>query len=219
MAFSTRCKLWAIWRQDYNQLLFCLTFDLLYYYQIDAQMKSHGLLSDCDRLRCIVSAIHQLGAGSHAALIRGAFTRSGMEGGRITPDHLKIKVFDIGKPHRSDQLPRVTAELLAQLYANRHLIQNVGTLVNETKSCVEGFSFLFIYYLFFAYLDFCRIDPERQRCVAPAGGRDSACSSRRSSSGRPERVIYNIPSVAISERHDARLPCVDVEACFTASTS
>ena len=107
-------------------------------------MKSHGLLSDCDRLRCIVSAIHQLGAGSHAALIRGAFTRSGMEGGRITPDHLKIKVFDIGKPHRSDQLPRVTAELLAQLYANRHLIQNVGTLVNETM-CLKDFPFYFIF--------------------------------------------------------------------------
>ena len=104
-------------------------------------MKSHGLLSDRDRLRCIMSAIHQLGAGSHAALIRGAFTRSGMEGGRITPDHLKLKSFDIGKPHRSDQLPRVTAELLTQLYANRHLIQNVGTSVSETKNFVEGFSF------------------------------------------------------------------------------
>jgi len=104
-------------------------------------MKSHGLLSDRDRLRCIMNAIRQLGAGSHEALIRGAFSRSGMEDGRITPDHLKLKSFDIGKPHRSPELPRVTAELLAQLYANRHLIQNVGTLVNETKSCVEGFSF------------------------------------------------------------------------------
>ena len=99
-------------------------------------MKSHGLLTDCDRLRCIMNAIRELGAGSHAALIRGAFTRSGMEGGRITTAHLKTKVFDIGKPHRSPLLPRVTAELIAHLYANRHLIQNVGTLVNETKSYV-----------------------------------------------------------------------------------
>ena len=117
-----------------------LNFDLPYY-QIDAQMKSHGLMSDCDRLRCIMNAIRRLCDGSHEALIRGAFTRSGMEGGRITPAHLKTKVFGIGIPHRSPLLPRVSAELLAQLYANRHLIQNVGTLVNETKSCVEGFSF------------------------------------------------------------------------------
>jgi hypothetical protein len=76
-----------------------------------------------------MNAIRQLGAGSHGTLIRGAFTRSGMEDGRITPDHLKLKSFDIGKPHRSPELPRVTAELLAQLFANRHVIQNVGTLV------------------------------------------------------------------------------------------
>ena len=121
-----------------------LNFDLPCY-QIDAQSKSHGLLTDRDRLRCVMKAIRELGAGSHAALIRGAFTRSGMEGGRITPGHLKIKVFDIGEPHRSPELPRVTAELLAQLFTNRHLIQNVGTLVSETKNCV---SMIFMFFFF-----------------------------------------------------------------------
>lgn len=96
-------------------------------------MKAGGLLTDGNRLRCIIKAIHDLSNGSHDALIHGAFTRSAMPGGRIDPAHLKPTVFEIGKPHRSANLPRVTAELLGQLFANRHLIQDVGSLVKRGR--------------------------------------------------------------------------------------
>lgn len=86
------------------------------------------MLTDVDRLACLMAAIRNLGDGTHCHVIAGAFTRSGMEGGRITPRHLKMKVFDIGKPHRSN-LPNVTADLLSQMFANPHLIQNVGSEV------------------------------------------------------------------------------------------
>jgi hypothetical protein len=38
--------------------------------------------------------------------------------------------------------------------------------------------------------------------------------ARRSLSRRPERIIHNIPACAISERHETRFSCVDVETCI-----
>lgn len=114
--------------------------------QIEVRTRTLGLLRDGDRLRCIMRAIHKLGDGTHEALIRGSFKRTGMLDGRVTPEQLKVSAFDIGRPHRDKNLPDVTAELLQQLFANRHLIQQVGTAVMKNDFCYD--------YRFFSFLLF-----------------------------------------------------------------